>query len=337
MDGLLIVDKPAGPTSHDVVARVRRALGERRIGHTGTLDPAATGVLPLVLGRATRLARFLSAGDKSYEAVVRLGVATDTNDAEGTAAGPAHRGPLPSRDVIDRALDAFRGTFLQQPPAYSAKKIDGRRSYEMARTAARRLSYTGAGTASASPDLPASPDVPALPASPALPALPAPVSVTALAIDIVSLDGDCVTLHVTCSAGFYVRALAHDLGGQLGIGAHLLSLRRTRSGDATLDQALALDTIERDRVRAVGAVVPLSRMLPGLCSVMLTGEGVRHAVQGRDLGPADFEKGVRPRFGSATEEGPYSYVRLVDPEGELVAIATPADAPGLLHPAVVLM
>jgi tRNA pseudouridine55 synthase len=325
MDGLLIVDKPAGPTSHDVVARVRRALGERRIGHTGTLDPAATGVLPLVLGRATRLARFLSAGDKSYEAVVRLGVATDTNDAEGTAAGPAHRGLLPSRDVIDRALDAFRGTFLQQPPAYSAKKIDGRRSYEMARTAARGLSYTGAGTASASPDLPASP------------ALPAPVSVTTQAIDIVSVDGDCVTLHVTCSPGFYVRALAHDLGGQLGIGAHLLSLRRTRSGDATLDQALALDTIERDRVRAGDAVVPLSRMLPGLCSVMLTGEGVRHAVQGRDLGPADFEKGVRPLFGSATEKGPYFYVRLVDPEGELVAIATPAEAPGLLHPAVVLM
>src|SRR6266702_4810998 len=113
MDGLLVVDKPAGPTSHDVVARVRRALGERRIGHTGTLDPAATGVLPLVLGRATRLARFLSAGDKSYDAVFRLGIATDTNDAEGTPAGPAYRGPLPSRDLIDRALDAFRGTFLQ--------------------------------------------------------------------------------------------------------------------------------------------------------------------------------------------------------------------------------
>src|ERR1700681_4722288 len=102
MDGLLIVDKPAGPTSHDVVARVRRALGERRIGHTGTLDPAATGVLPLVLGRATRLARFLSASDKSYDAALRLGVATDTNDAEGTPSAPSYQGPLPSREVIDR-------------------------------------------------------------------------------------------------------------------------------------------------------------------------------------------------------------------------------------------
>src|SRR5688572_13593351 len=137
MDGLLIIDKPSGPTSHDVVARVRRALGERRIGHTGTLDPAATGVLPLVLGRATRLARFLSASDKSYEAVVRLGVGTDTQDAAGAPSGPSYRGALPSREAIDRALDAFRGTFVQQPPAYSAKKIAGHRSYKIARATAK--------------------------------------------------------------------------------------------------------------------------------------------------------------------------------------------------------
>ncbi len=145
MDGLLVVDKPAGPTSHEVVARVRRALGERRIGHTGTLDPAATGVLPLVLGRATRLARFLSSSEKSYDAVLRLGVATDTNDAQGTPAGAPYQGPLPSREAIDRALDRFRGAFLQQPPAYSAKKIDGERSYRLARAASRQLSSTGAG------------------------------------------------------------------------------------------------------------------------------------------------------------------------------------------------
>src|SRR5436190_11261706 len=108
---------------------MRRVLREKRIGHTGTLDPLATGVLPLVLGRATRLARFLSASDKTYEAVVRLGMATDTYDAEGVRIGPLHEGPLPSRDEIDRALDRFRGTFVQQPPRFSAKKIDGRRSY----------------------------------------------------------------------------------------------------------------------------------------------------------------------------------------------------------------
>jgi len=326
MDGLLIVDKPAGPTSHDVVARVRRALGERRIGHTGTLDPAATGVLPLVLGRATRLARFLSAGDKTYEAVVHLGVATDTNDAEGRAAGPSHQGALPSREVIDRALDAFRGTFLQQPPAYSAKKIDGQRSYRMARVASRQLLCTGDGAPPPSrTDADASPET----ARHGRQRLPDPVTVTTYRIDVVGVDEDRVTLRVDCSAGFYVRALAHDLGEQLGVGAHLFSLCRTRSGDATLDQALALDAIERDPASGIRAVVPLSRMLQGLSSVSLTSEGVRHALHGRDVGPDDTEKGVRPPY-------PF-FVRLVDSAGELVGIASPVEASGLLHPAVVLM
>lgn len=136
MDGLLVIDKPAGPTSHDVVARIRRVLRERRIGHTGTLDPAATGVLPLVLGRATRLARFLSSSDKCYEAQIRLGVATDTYDADGAPVGAAYGGLWPSAEEISRALEGFRGQFLQQPPAYSAKKIAGRRSYDLARQAA---------------------------------------------------------------------------------------------------------------------------------------------------------------------------------------------------------
>src|SRR5437868_2659956 len=133
MDGLLVVDKPSGPTSHDVVARMRRILRERRIGHTGTLDPLATGVLPLVIGRAARLARFLSAGDKSYQAIIRLGFATDTADKEGAQVGARYEHPLPAVEVIDRALDAFRGQFLQQPPLFSAKKIGGRRSYDLAR------------------------------------------------------------------------------------------------------------------------------------------------------------------------------------------------------------
>ena len=326
MDGLLIVDKPAGPTSHDVVARVRRALGERRIGHTGTLDPAATGVLPLVLGRATRLARFLSTGDKAYEAVVHLGVATDTNDAEGRAAGPSYPGALPSRDTIDRALDAFRGTFLQQPPAYSAKKIDGQRSYRLARAASRQLLCTGDGAPPPSrTDADASPET----ARHGRRRLPDPVTVTTYRIDVVGVEEDRVTLRVDCSAGFYVRALAHDLGEQLGTGAHLSSLRRTRSGDVTLDQALALDAIERDPAYGIRAVVPLSRMLQGLSSVSLTSEGVRHALHGRDVGPDDTEKGVGPPY-------PF-FVRLIDSAGELVGIASPVEASGLLHPAVVLM
>src|SRR5262245_53610871 len=183
LNGLLVIDKPSGPSSHDVVARMRRVLGERRIGHTGTLDPMATGVLPLVLGRATRLARFLSGSSKSYEAVVRLGVATDSGDADGAEIGPHHQGPLPGRDDIDGALGAFRGTFLQQPPAFSAKKIGGRRSYRIARAAAKR-SQTGT-TATAGDE----------------PVLPAAVTVATTRVDIVSVEGDRITLAVDCSAG----------------------------------------------------------------------------------------------------------------------------------------
>src|SRR6185369_7059433 len=184
MDGLLVIDKPVGPTSHDVVSRMRRVLGERRIGHTGTLDPAASGVLPLVLGRATRLARFLSAGDKRYEAVIRFGVATDTYDAEGTPVGALRKGATPPRHAIETALCDFRGTFLQQPPAYSAKKIAGRRSYDIA-----RAGY----------------------ADDESPAFPAPVTVTVRRLEITQIEDDDVTLDIECSAGFYVRSLAHDL------------------------------------------------------------------------------------------------------------------------------
>src|SRR5215468_10798816 len=133
LDGLLIVDKPVGPTSHDVVARVRRILRERRIGHTGTLDPMASGVLPLVIGKATRLAQFLNVDTKRYDATIRLGFATDTYDAVGRQTTEMHEGPMPIRDRIEEALAAFRGTFTQQPPAFSAKKIDGERSYRLAR------------------------------------------------------------------------------------------------------------------------------------------------------------------------------------------------------------
>jgi tRNA pseudouridine55 synthase len=206
MDGLLIVDKPSGPTSHDVVARLRRVLREKRIGHTGTLDPMATGVLVLVVGKATRLAKFLSASDKSYDAIVRFGFATDTNDAQGRPVGPVIDGAAPPREAIDAALDAFRGTFMQQPPAFSAKKVDGHRSYKLARSA-RAL--------------------PAHPAPPAPPALPAPTTVTTHRIDILKVDADTLALRVDCSAGFYIRSLAHDLGQRLGVGAHLAALRRT--------------------------------------------------------------------------------------------------------------
>jgi tRNA pseudouridine55 synthase len=308
MDGLLVIDKPAGPTSHDVVARLRRVLGERRIGHTGTLDPAASGVLPLVLGRATRLARFLSAGEKQYEAVVRFGVATDTYDAAGQPVGERSYGRAPTRDEIEAALNSFRGTFEQQPPAFSAKKVAGRRSYKAAR-AGRSLP-------------------PALPASPApAAALPAPVRVTVHRIDILDVVADRITLHVECSAGFYVRSLAHDLGVRLGVGAHLAALRRTVSAGLSLADALPLEAAERNRDVAIAAVVPLDRMLSSLASVVLTDAGVERATHGRDIGAAQVATGPLP----ATRP-----IRLIDQRGQLIGIAEPTAMPGFLHPSVVL-
>ena len=312
MDGLLVIDKPAGPTSHDVVARLRRVLDERRIGHTGTLDPAASGVLPLVLGRATRLARFLSAGDKSYEAVIRVGVSTDTYDGEGTAVGTTHDGVCPSREVIEAALGAFRGSFLQQPPAYSAKKIAGRRSYKIARARARnRSEHEGPGD------------------------LPEPVRVFVHRLDLVALDADTVTLRVDCSAGFYVRALAHDLGQSLGPGAHLAALRRTGSGDFTLADALSFEAAERDHDMACRSIVPLAQMLPRWLSVVLTDQGARLAAHGRDVGPDDITSGVPP--GLSAPAPAQQAVKMLDRQGELIAIGEPGESPGLLHPSIVLV
>jgi tRNA pseudouridine55 synthase len=324
MDGVLVIDKPAGPTSHDVVARVRRALGERRVGHTGTLDPSASGVLPLVVGRATRLAQFLSARDKRYDAIIRLGLATDTGDAQGQAVGVPHAHALPSREAIEEALQGFLGSYLQQPPAYSAKRIDGTRSYTLARARSRQ-------TLDASTP----------------PALPAPVHVTAYAIDLHQVDGDTVTVCVECSAGFYVRSLAHELGVRLGTGAHLAGLRRTRSGDFTLDDSVALDALERDRERALPAFVPLAGMLRGFSAVVLTAEGVEHVSHGRDLGPADLapESSI-PQDTSAAHVATAAagqpgngtrWIRLLDRDGALLGLARQAAASHVLHPSVVLV
>jgi tRNA pseudouridine55 synthase len=311
MDGLLVVDKPSGPTSHDVVQRMRRVLKERSIGHTGTLDPMATGVLVLVLGRATRLAKFMSAADKSYEAVVTLGVSTDTYDAEGEPVGMRYHGVLPSREAIDRALDDFRGTFEQRPPVYSAKKIGGERSYNLARASAQRGADARRG-AMGRGDVAASLK---------------PVAVTTTAVELVAVEGENVTLGVDCSAGFYVRSLAHDLGQRLGTGAHLSALRRTRSGEYTLATAVALDTAEHDPDEIASFVVPMGQLLTTLPSVVLNSEGVMRASHGRDLAAADVER-------AAGATGPF--VRLMDRDGGLVGIAEPG-APGLLHPSIVLM
>jgi tRNA pseudouridine55 synthase len=289
---------------------MRRVLRERRIGHTGTLDPLATGVLPLVIGRATRLARFLSGSEKSYEAVVRLGFATDSGDSEGSPLGTSFEGLWPTRSVIDEALSAFRGQFLQHPPAFSAKKIAGQRSYEMARRDVARTSEANAMYLRS--------------ASEVRPKTLAPVSVTLSKLEITDLNADHVSLTLTCSAGFYVRALAHDLGERLGTGAHLVALRRTRVGSVTLDDAVPLAAAEGDPAAAAARVIPMSRMLTDLPAMTLDSDAIRLAVSGRDLDSRVPNLSCR-------------YVRLVDQAGDLVAIAEPAVSDArLLHPFVVL-
>jgi tRNA pseudouridine55 synthase len=335
MDGLLVIDKPAGPTSHDVVVRLRRALRERRVGHTGTLDPAASGVLPLVVGRATRLAQFISAGDKGYRAVLRLGVRTDSGDAEGEAIGEPWRGPLPDAAAIELALESFRGSFAQLPPAFSAKKIDGRRSYELAR--ARRTQLRGSVSALAPPDPTPHADATDRQGRRAERNRPDPVRVTVHRLSLERLEGDRLTLELECSAGFYVRSLADDLGQRLGVGAHLIGLCRTRHGELTLTDAVALADVERNPARALASLIPMRRLLTSLEAVRLTPEGVESAAHGRALAPAAFapiaEAGHRP---SADPEADRA-VRLLSPAGDLVGIARRSGAGGLLHPFVVLM
>jgi tRNA pseudouridine55 synthase len=306
VDGILVVDKPAGPTSHDVVSRVRRAVGIRSIGHTGTLDPMATGVLPLVIGRATRLARFLAATEKTYVAAIRLGRSTDTYDVTGrniSSGGcheerqaPAAGGPSLGRPAIEEALSAFVGTYEQVPPAFSAKKVDGVRAYVRARQGA--------------------------------PIELKAVSVTAHDVTLVACADDLVTLRIVCSAGFYVRSLAQALGVRLGTGACLESLRRTRAGGFDESQAVGLETIEIEGTAALARAVPSEQALPHLPLVVLTRTGTERARHGALLDARDFNGAV-----AADDRGP---VRLVGPDGSLVAIATHGPTPGSLHPFVVM-
>ena len=295
MDGVLIVDKPEGLTSHDVVAAARRALGERRIGHTGTLDPLATGVLPLAIGRATRLVRFLSATDKDYEATIRFGFTTDSYDITG--AETSRTDTAPTRDRVEAAIETLRGHYLQTPPAFSAKKVAGQRAYAMARR------------------------------DEAVELAPVPVRVDR--VELLELSGDRARVALTSSAGFYVRTFAHALGEHAGTGACLEALRRTRSGEFGLDEAVAVGQFN-DRAALEARIRPLARLMGGFPSVVVSSRGRGYVSNGRELGMGDYE----PAGGT---QDPTPWIRLLDGSGALIGLATPGQAADSLLPSIVLI
>ncbi len=253
MIGVLLIDKAKGPTSHDVVQGVRSITGQRRCGHTGTLDPFATGLLPICLGRATRLARFITGAVKSYRALVRFGFATDTYDVTGRPMSSAVEVDL-EPDRLRTVLDGFVGTQEQVPPPFAAKKIRGERMYRLAR----------AGIAIE----------------------PRPVTVVIRRIELLSMEKERAWLEVEAESGTYIRSLAHDLGQKLGLGAHLEELRRTRVGPFLVEQALSLETL-REPGRLKSALLGPSEALSEFPALHLGEEEAERVKHGRAVSVSD--------------------------------------------------
>jgi tRNA pseudouridine55 synthase len=305
MDGVLVIDKPSGMTSHDVVAQTRRILHERRIGHTGTLDPFATGVLVILLGKATRLSQFLTGVDKEYEAIIRLGYSTDTGDRTGNPIpGPATEVRNWTETEIETALQSLRGNIDQVPPMYSAKKVEGRKLYELARrgeTVERK-----------------------------------PVRVCIHEFAAIKPEGQLIKdnldgtfdfhARVSCSSGTYVRTLAEDLGKRLYVGAHLAELRRTRVGELGIDQAITLDQLKiHFGEESIGeALLPPGAALSWLPSLHLSGEDLRRTSHGREV------KAVERDWADGEN------VRIYDAGDDLIAIGRYDASAQSVHPHVVL-
>ena len=244
VDGVLLVDKPPGVTSHDVVLAARRATGESRIGHAGTLDPFATGLLVLLLGRATRLLPYLDAEPKVYEATIRFGAETDTDDLDGATLRTA---PPPEREAIERAIPSLTGELDQVPPAYSAKRVAGRRAYELAR------------------------------AGEEVPLRPARVRVDAW--ELLDHRGDEIDVRITCGGGTYIRALARDLGRLTASAAHLSALRRVASGAFHVRDASTLDDLRERRA----PVLSPRAALPDVPAEMLSAAEINRVAQGNPV------------------------------------------------------
>ena len=293
MNGLIIVDKPQGWTSHDVVGKMRRIAGTKKIGHLGTLDPMATGVLPLLIDRATRLAQFFARNEKTYEGIIRFGFSTNTYDADGQPAGP-DANPNIERDALLAVLDRFRGTFPQTPPPVSAKKVDGRKAYELARKN--------------------------------IPVELKPVEVTVQALDLLDLTGRDALVRVHCTAGTYLRSIAHDAGQALGCGAHLATLRRIQSGAFDISEARTIEQLQllSDESRLSEALIPAAHLLPEFPLEIVDSITEAQIRNGRDFRVSPFRG-----------RGDSKHVKAVTRSGDLVAIGEIV-LPNLYHPVLVL-
>ena len=267
MDGFIVVDKPAGVTSHDVVSAVRRIAGQRKVGHTGTLDPFATGVLPVALGEGTKAIPFLDESVKEYRAVMRLGAATDTQDCTGRVVRGGDGQGLPPA-AIAAAVQGFLGRGSQVPPMYSALKRGGVPLYKLARKGEEVHRE--------------------------------PREIEIYALEIERIEPPEVAFTVRCSRGVYVRTLANDMGDRLGCGAHLVELRRSASGPFTLNQAVSLEPLDNSRTegRLADHLISCSAALGHLPSLVLTDEGALRVTRGIAPEEADFrgipEQGLKP-------------------------------------------
>jgi tRNA pseudouridine55 synthase len=273
LDGIIVVDKPEGWTSHDVVAKMRGIVRTRRIGHLGTLDPIATGVLPMVVDRATRLAQFYTRSDKIYEGAVRFGWSTNTYDRAGEPTS-AKRDVTVNAAELEALLEQFRGEIMQTPPQVSAKKVDGKRAYELARRSVELAL--------------------------------APVRVSIYELTLLGVDGAVARLRAHCSGGTYLRSLAHDLGRLMGCGAHLEDLRRTASAEFEIGEARTLEQLQSLAAddRLLDAIVPAEKILPGMPNVYVDDATVALIRHGRNFPASPFRSDAASRHVKAlTRQG----------------------------------
>jgi len=309
LDGFLVIDKAESMTSHHVVQVVRRRLGFRKVGHLGTLDPMATGVLPLALGKATRLVEFLKGGRKTYEGTIRLGFATNTYDRDGEPASNVVE-PRVTQEQLSQQAAGMLGEQLQMPPSFSAKKLQGIPAYRLARQGKP------------------------------VPLVACPVRIDALSFALSASKTDEVEFTISCSAGTYVRSVAHDLGSNLGCGAHLVGLRRTGSGEFSLQQSMPLAEFSEASIDdLITRLVPLNRVLTEYPVLRVDAETETAIALGKVFSCASVQG--QARFGEN------SWHRVLSSENLLIALAKPVAATDvsdrqsssttLWHPAVVLI